>query len=162
MVDFFQVPTTIYNTIQPITTLYSFQRSEETVLITELCFVLIFFSYYSHNRKAKFKISKLKRFLKFTKKKKKISSSCITLLFMKALRHWTILCWFFLSVFSCLGTKEKKSSCYVTYKRRIIICIGGWNLCTKAWALREKKQKQNQMHWSDEGRKLAKNSKEFH
>ncbi len=33
-------------------------------------------------------------------------SIVITLLFMKALRHWTTLCWFFLSIFSCLETQE--------------------------------------------------------
>lgn len=30
----------------------------------------------------------------------------ITLLFMMALRHWTTLCWFLLSIFSCLWTQE--------------------------------------------------------
>lgn len=37
-----------------------------------------------------------------------LTKTCIviTLLFMKALRHWTTLCWFFLSIFSCLGAQE--------------------------------------------------------
>lgn len=30
-----------------------------------------------------------------------------TLLFMNALRHWTTLCWFFLSIFSCLRKQER-------------------------------------------------------
>lgn len=32
-----------------------------------------------------------------------------TLLFMKALRHWMSLCWFFLSMFSCLRKRKSVS-----------------------------------------------------
>lgn len=33
----------------------------------------------------------------------------LTLLFINALRHWISLCWFFLSIFSCLERKEENN-----------------------------------------------------
>lgn len=50
-------------------------------------------------------------------------SIVITLLFMKALRHWTTLCWFFLSICSCLETEENnEEQLFSTSRRTQTVC----------------------------------------
>lgn len=55
------------------------------------------------------------------------SQTCaaLTLLFMKALRHWTTLCWFLLSIFSCLKTRDSNEERleFNVHQQGCIVCV---------------------------------------